>query len=106
MSYELLKVVADFAGLFISIVAICVVIFDRYGKSAREMATRQDVSEVWEAIDQSRVRIASVEANHKSLPTHQDLATLRASVSELKGVVSQLNTSLKMVNQHLLDRNS
>jgi len=110
--YDLLKVVSDFAGLLISVVAISLVMLDRKGKSARETASRDDLKTIWEAIDDGRRRLAEVEANHRGQPSHGDLTAMRdsianvgAAVATLNGVVSQLNKSLEMVNQHLLDRN-
>lgn len=109
MIFDILKAIADYSGLFLSVIAIGMVCLGRYGKSARETASRDDLNKIWEAIDNGRKRLAEVEASHLSLPSHGDLAALResitavgTSVATLNGVVTQLNTSLTMINQHLL----
>lgn len=104
-----LKLALDGIAIVVAIIALVLVIADRWKRDQRDTPSKKDMESVWQQIDDVKRRVSDVEAKANNLPTHRDLdeidqrmTEVKSGLSELNGMVKQLNNTLAMINQHLL----
>ncbi len=77
----------------------------------KDRVTSERIEAVNEHLDQHADRLAIIETRLQHLPTHQDMALIHEKVNELNRCVSrvegefkQMNHGVRLIHQHLLQK--